>query len=146
MLSRLNQGLHAVEHGLWFGAGLVSAAAGSLLLQVLGIPWPASGSPPSASSIRVTALPLRVQVDGAVARPGIYELPPPARVEDAIAAAGGLTEQAAANELNRVARLSDGERIVVPARAGPDEATPTPTRLPRRATPTPSTARPPPHA
>lgn len=57
---------------------------------------------------------LRVQVDGAVLNPGIYQLPEGARVEDAIKYAGGLRADADTSKLNMVAKLKDGQRITVP--------------------------------
>lgn len=56
-----------------------------------------------------------VHILGQVARPGLYELPDGARAVDAVAAAGGFTEQADAAGLNLARFVSDGEQIVVPA-------------------------------
>lgn len=56
---------------------------------------------------------LRVHVLGEVELPGVVRLAPGARVEDAIAAAGGLTTRAAPGELNLAAPLSDGAQIVI---------------------------------
>lgn len=61
-----------------------------------------------------------VHVDGAVAVPGVHELWPGARVDDAIAAAGGLTPAADRERLNLAAPVADGQRVWVP-RAGEDE-------------------------
>ncbi len=55
-----------------------------------------------------------VQVAGAVADPGLYELPPDARVQDAIVAAGGGLPEADVASINLARRLRDGERISVP--------------------------------
>jgi hypothetical protein len=55
-----------------------------------------------------TPLPLVVDVSGAVNAPGVYELTSGSRVEDAIAAAGGLTEDAQADNMNLAAPLADG--------------------------------------
>jgi competence protein ComEA len=61
---------------------------------------------------------LVVDVEGAVVRPGIIELPPGSRVADAIAAAGGYAGEAdlatAAAQVNLAAELRDGQQIVVP--------------------------------
>ena len=54
-----------------------------------------------------------VDVSGAVARPGVYELPENARVFEAIEAAGGFLEQADEQWLNQAATLTDGEKILV---------------------------------
>jgi competence protein ComEA len=59
-----------------------------------------------------------VDVEGAVAEPGIRELPGGSRVADAIAAAGGYASDAdldsAAANLNLAQPLSDGEQVKVP--------------------------------
>jgi competence protein ComEA len=61
-----------------------------------------------------------VDVEGAVARPGVQTLPSGSRVADAIAAAGGYAASvdvaAAAAQINLAQLLSDGEQIRVPAR------------------------------
>jgi competence protein ComEA len=63
---------------------------------------------------------LVVDVEGAVARPGIHRLPDGSRVGDAIEAAGGYAPQvdiaAAAASLNLAQALTDGAKIHVPAR------------------------------
>ena len=56
---------------------------------------------------------MRVHVLGAVVSPGVVSLPVGARVEDALAAAGGLTETARPGELNLAAVIGDGAQIVV---------------------------------
>lgn len=57
---------------------------------------------------------VRVQVSGAVLEPGIYDLPANCRVEEAIAAAGGLTENADSEHVNLVRKVRDGMQIRVP--------------------------------
>lgn len=57
-----------------------------------------------------------VAVEGAVAAPGVYELPADARYADAVAAAGGLTDAADLSGYNPARRVRDEERIVVPSR------------------------------
>lgn len=54
-----------------------------------------------------------VHVLGAVARPGLVELPEGSRVADAIAAAGGLKARADPGELNLAALLPDGSQLVI---------------------------------
>jgi competence protein ComEA len=60
---------------------------------------------------------LVVDVAGAVRRPGVYRLPSGARVVDAIGRAGGAAGGAMLEGINRAARLTDGQQVVVPARA-----------------------------
>lgn len=55
-----------------------------------------------------------VDVQGAVARPGVYQLPEGSRVQDAMAAAGGALPEADPNGLNRAAVLRDGALVYVP--------------------------------
>lgn len=54
-----------------------------------------------------------VHVTGAVVNPGMYELAEGSRVQDAVSAAGGLTEDAADESINLARELTDGEQIVV---------------------------------
>ena len=54
-----------------------------------------------------------VYVCGAVQKSGVYELLPGQRICDAIAAAGGLSEQAAGDSLNQAEVLSDGQMLRV---------------------------------
>jgi competence protein ComEA len=58
-----------------------------------------------------------VDVTGAVANPGVYRLPAGARVNDAVQRAGGATARAEIEAINRAARLTDGQQVIVPARA-----------------------------
>ena len=55
-----------------------------------------------------------VQVCGAVKSPGVYELPPGARVFEAIEKSGGLAENAAPDAVNQAAVVSDGGLIRIP--------------------------------
>ena len=68
---------------------------------------------------------LVVDVAGAVRRPGLYRFSAGARVEAALAAAGGGTAHADLTLVNLAAPLADGEQILVPTRgagAGPATA------------------------
>ena len=57
-----------------------------------------------------------VHVDGAVASPGVYTLTQEnPRVDDAVRAAGGLTDEADTVSLNLAAVVTDGEKVHVPA-------------------------------
>ena len=67
--------------------------------------------------------PLVVHVDGAVAAPGVYELPAGSRANDAVLVAGGVVEGADTSSINLAAPLADGEKVHVPL-AG--EASPAP--------------------
>lgn len=68
----------------------------------------------AVTSKAVQAKTVRVQVSGAVLEPGIYDVPASCRVEEAIAAAGGMTENADSERVNLVRKVRDGMQIRVP--------------------------------
>jgi len=68
--------------------------------------------------IASTSAMLSVDVEGAVMKPGVYNLPGKSRIQDALIAAGGLSSDAdrewVARVLNRAALLTDGAKIFIP--------------------------------
>ncbi len=58
-----------------------------------------------------------VHVTGAVVRPGVYHLEPGSRVDDALKAAGGPSDQGAPEAMNLAETVADGTRVYVPTRA-----------------------------
>jgi competence protein ComEA len=94
-------------------ASATDPGIGSLVGTPLAVPPTSTGQPVTASGT------IFVDVEGAVAEPGIRELPVGSRVADAIAAAGGYgTEadlEAAATAINLAQPLTDGEQVRVPA-------------------------------
>jgi competence protein ComEA len=103
---------------------LVAVGLGGWLIVSSGLPQPVADEvldPFGAASISPTAAAsdhIVVDVEGAVLRPGIIELPAGSRVADAVAAAGGYSATAdlaaAAAQVNLAATLRDGQQIVVP--------------------------------
>jgi competence protein ComEA len=76
-----------------------------------------------AEQIRAApAPPVVVHVVGAVQLPGLYRLARGKRVADAVARAGGATAKADLALINLAALVSDGQQVVVPARAPPGAA------------------------
>jgi competence protein ComEA len=63
-----------------------------------------------------TASQVVVHVAGAVKKPGVYRLPPGARGEDALKAAGGPTADANTDAINLAARVEDGSQLYFPTR------------------------------
>ena len=109
---------------------LVAVALGAWLVLAVGSAAepPASGLlDPFASASASVGLAasdlLVVDVEGAVLRPGIIELPAGSRVADAVEAAGGYAPDAdlaaAATQVNLAAVLRDGQQIVVPIVGAP---------------------------
>ncbi len=56
-----------------------------------------------------------VHVCGCVNAPGVYELPEGSRIYEAVEAAGGMGESAAADFLNQAAVVEDGQQIYIPS-------------------------------
>ena len=63
-----------------------------------------------------------VDIGGEVKNPMLAELPEGSRVDDAIKAAGGLTDKADLTDINRAAFVEDGEKIYIPALIEMDES------------------------
>lgn len=82
-------------------------------------PSPPVSTPAVAAS---TAAEVVVQVVGAVRRPGVVRLPAGSRVQDAVAAAGGVRPGRSSGAVNLARRLVDGEQIVVGAKSVPGGA------------------------
>lgn len=74
-----------------------------------------SGTQPESGDVPET---IYVDVCGAVAEPGVYELSSDSRVFQAIEKAGGYLPEAAVSYLNRARSLSDGQQIYVPTQDG----------------------------
>ena len=97
----------------WIGAFIVIgvlAGAGVLLL----VTQPPRGEPVLLKPAP-TAAPITVYVSGKVMQPGLYSLPFGSRVNDAIQAAGGFSEQANSWATNLAKVLEDGEQVNIPA-------------------------------
>jgi len=63
---------------------------------------------------------ITVDIEGAVKNPGVYNLADGSIIEDVIQAAGGFSskvdKEKVASELNRAEILSDGQKILIPAK------------------------------
>jgi competence protein ComEA len=148
---------HTQPHGkktLWFlGAALVifSIGLGVLITNLTGTKaanvnaTPGKAAAPTRAVVGVAgASPtddntIKIYILGEVLNPGVYEMKPGDRLQEAIQAAGGFTTRADRTKLDLAQRVRDEMRIEIPAL--PDTPTPLPTTGP--GTPT-ATALPPP--
>ena len=56
---------------------------------------------------------MRMEALSAAVNPGMYEIDSPARIAQAIDAAGGLTEDASIDSINLASSVEDGQQIIV---------------------------------
>lgn len=97
-----------------------AAIGGTPAVQVSPAAGSASASPKAGTPTpTAAAAPLAAHVIGEVKRPGLVNLAPGARVDDAITAAGGLTSQANPGDLNLAQPLQDGQQVVVGSASKP---------------------------
>lgn len=133
----------------WFGIARLVLAAVSVVVLAAGSWWlvrsepppvearlpVASATPPSSTLAPPATMPegaspepeaaattLVIHVAGFVVAPGVYTLPPGARVDDAIRLAGGPTAGADLDGLNLAAPVADGQRVYVPETGEVDPA------------------------
>jgi competence protein ComEA len=111
----------------------VLAAVAALVVLVAGyLAWRArphaepvapagSAAPPAPLGTPSSGL-IVVAVQGRVARPGLYRLPPGSRVADALDAAGGALPGVDLSYLNLARKLTDGELLLIGATPPPDQA------------------------
>jgi competence protein ComEA len=96
-------------------AGVVIVISGLFILRTSS-PSEAITPPPLATDIAPATITIDVQ--GAVVRPGVYEIPSGSRVIDAIKAAGGVTKVGDPSDLNQARMIVDGEQIYIYAKTG----------------------------
>ncbi len=84
-----------------------------------GLPSSGAAAPTNALAVVPRAATIVVDVEGAVADPGLHLLPEGSRIGDAIAVAGGYGPRvdiaAAAMQLNLAKKLTDGDKVRIPA-------------------------------
>jgi competence protein ComEA len=105
------------KHWYWLAAFIVIGilvGAGVLIL----VTRPPRGSPITLLPAP-TAAPITVYVSGKVNQEGLYSLPVGSRMNDAIQAAGGFSNDANSSGLNLAKILIDGEQISVPGLVSP---------------------------
>jgi competence protein ComEA len=87
--------------------------------QVVTVSAPTSTEGSATPTTSKSVSNIVVHVLGAVRHPGLVRLPDSSRVQDAIDAAGGLTNRADPGELNLAQLLGDGQQVVIGTRTDP---------------------------
>ncbi len=129
-------GLSLVWLAVLGGVLFISRQPASQPIEILP---PPTLQPTLTSLPSPTPGPLRVDVAGAVRTPGVYTLPAPSILADAIAAAGGPADDADLDRINKAVPLQDGMQVYVPHVA--DVTTPQPVNpVPAKAVSTPLSA------
>jgi len=93
---------------------LIGLLVGFILAGALFLVARLPDGKPIALEPSPTKVSIQVQVLGGVVHPGVYSLPEGSRVQDAIAAAGGLLADIDPNSINLVAKLQDGQQLNLP--------------------------------
>ena len=99
------------------GSGSGSGSAQAVSFQSGGSTGSGDASSGGSFSVGASNEDVVVDVAGEVRRPGVYRMPAGSRVNDAVARAGGGSGGANLEAINLAARLTDGQQIVIPARA-----------------------------
>jgi competence protein ComEA len=97
----------AVIGGVWYGGRAPDAVPVDAIVPIGEADVSEVSEAPGLESVTV-------HVAGAVLRPGLVSVPTPARIADAIAAAGGAAAAADLGAMNLAAVVADGDRIHVP--------------------------------
>ncbi|MHB2017067.1 MAG: helix-hairpin-helix domain-containing protein [Candidatus Xenobia bacterium] len=93
---------------------LLACVGGAVAVWIaITMPQHASGAPAVTLSV-LPPQPVTVSLRGAVAKPGIYRLPPQTRLYELLQQAGGALPGADTSALNLARRVHDEEMIVVP--------------------------------
>ncbi len=102
-----------------------AAGIGMGMIAVAAVAYVAGGNmarPRGLEFATSAGVPIKIQVSGAVRKPGVYELGSNSRVQEAIDKAGGLAPGARADQLNLSAKLLDAVPLVVPDQSGDGSA------------------------
>jgi competence protein ComEA len=106
----------AQKRSLLIVAVLVLATSSFFILRT-SAPSEAFTPPPLTLDVAQTSR-ITIDVQGAVAHPGVYTIQSGSRVIDAIKAAGGVTKAGDPSDLNQARLINDGEQIYIYAKTG----------------------------
>ncbi|ROR67231.1 ComEA family DNA-binding protein [Agrococcus jenensis] len=121
------EGERAADARWRLGAGaavvlVLGAVAGGVVQRMVADAQPAVVAATPVATASTGPAEVVVDVQGAVAHPGVYRLPAGSRVLDAIARAGGTSAEAAPGALNLARPVVDGEQLLVPTEGEQAEA------------------------
>jgi len=106
----------AQKRSLLIVAVLVLATSSFFILRTSA---PSEAFTPPALTLDVAqTTQITIDVQGAVAHPGVYTIHSGSRVIDAIKAAGGVTKAGDPSDLNQARLINDGEQIYIYAKSG----------------------------
>jgi len=104
--------------------GLILIMAGVFILYRLNQPEDKIEIIPAAEVS--TSQNLLADIEGAVVKPGVYELPLGSRINDLLIMAGGLSAKAdrdwVETNLNKAQKLKDGDKVYIPLESEPSSA------------------------
>jgi competence protein ComEA len=106
----------SIAFGMILGAVLLASAL------LISLPDRMS---PIAILPTITISPIQIHMVGAINNPGVVLIPLNSRIQDAINAAGGVTDKADLGQLNLAARVNDGQKVIVPVLGETLESIPT---------------------
>ncbi|MDT4892972.1 MAG: competence protein ComEA [Pseudonocardiales bacterium] len=99
---------------LWVLSARPRAVPAAPVIDSPAASTPVASAPAAAASARGSASTmLVVDVTGKVRRPGLYRLPPGARVDDAVRAAGGALPGVSLASVNLAAKVADGQQVAI---------------------------------
>lgn len=102
---------------VYIAAAIAIALIGARYLNQAASSEPSPKTPAAHLRVHRSTGGAYVHVTGAVRHPGVYRLPPWARLDLAVKKAGGARRSADLEGVNLAAKVADGQQVVVPRRA-----------------------------
>lgn len=116
-------GAALVLAAFWFsGQGPGADAPDAWTLTSHGDVGTVTGAAVGTEPAGATPAAIVVEIAGAVADPGVFELPAGSRLITGVEAAGGLTERADTRDTNLAGKLADGMKLYIPTKEETENA------------------------
>ncbi|MBR4019864.1 MAG: SLBB domain-containing protein, partial [Firmicutes bacterium] len=87
----------------------------------LSVDGQSSSEEETSEPAQTPATNLVVDISGCVKNPGVYEVSDGTRLHQVIDAAGGLTEEADIDVINQAELVTDGQKVLIPAKVSAEE-------------------------